>query len=101
MTYERSLYLDFNFSCSDFPQVFDVDWFISSLAKDVPIVKKVPNKVMKSMKKPPYSMRVPRKSSPEYYIDEVLPILRRRRVRNLTLHMTSWYNFIVLNSFYV
>uniref|UniRef100_A0A7N0U1T3 O-fucosyltransferase family protein n=1 Tax=Kalanchoe fedtschenkoi TaxID=63787 RepID=A0A7N0U1T3_KALFE len=69
---------------SDFSQVFDVDWFISSLAKDVPVIKRVPNKVMKSMKKPPYSMRVPRKSSPEYYVDEVLPILLRRRVVQLT-----------------
>lgn len=67
--------------CSDFVNIFDVDWFISSLAKDVTIVKRVPDKVMRSMEKPPYTMRVPRKSTPEYYLDQVLPILLRRRVR--------------------
>ncbi|KAL6178363.1 hypothetical protein ACLB2K_049881 [Fragaria x ananassa] len=69
---------------SDFVNIFDVEWFISSLAKDVTIIRKVPEKVMRSMEKPPYTMRVPRKSEPEYYIDQVLPILLRRRVLQLT-----------------
>ncbi|CAO2819380.1 unnamed protein product [Amaranthus hypochondriacus] len=68
---------------SDFADIFDVDWFISSLAKDVKIVKRVPDKVMRSMEKPPYTMRVPRKSTPEDYIELVLPILLRRRVLQL------------------
>lgn len=66
--------------CSDFTDIFDVDWFISYLEKDVPIVRRVPDDYMRSMEKPPYTMRVPRKSSPEYYLDEVLPILLRRHV---------------------
>lgn len=57
-----------------------MNWFINYLAKDVTIVKRVPEKVMRSMEKPPYTMRVPRKSEPEYYLDQVLPILIRRRV---------------------
>lgn len=69
---------------SDFINIFDVDWFISTLAKDVTIVRRVPDKVMRSMEKPPYTMRVPRKSAPEYYLDQVLPILLRRRVVQLT-----------------
>ncbi|KAL5817587.1 hypothetical protein ACOSQ3_025965 [Xanthoceras sorbifolium] len=69
---------------SDFVNIFDVDWFINSLSKDVTIVKRVPDKVMRSMEKPPYTMRVPRKSTPEYYLDQVLPILFRRRVVQLT-----------------
>ncbi|XP_022892786.1 O-fucosyltransferase 29-like isoform X2 [Olea europaea var. sylvestris] len=69
---------------SDFFDIFDVHWFISYLAKDVPVVKKVPEKVMKSMEKPPYTMRVPRKSDSEYYVEQVLPILLRRRVVQLT-----------------
>ncbi|KAL9368809.1 hypothetical protein Peur_040008 [Populus x canadensis] len=72
------------FACSDFVNIFDIDRFISYLAKDVTIVKRVPNKVMRSMEKPPYTMRVPRKSPPEYYLDQVLPILLRRRVVQLT-----------------
>ena len=54
---------------------------MSYLAKDVTIVRRVPEKVMRNMEKPPYTMRVPRKSEPEYYIEQVLPILLRRRVR--------------------
>ncbi|GER34723.1 O-fucosyltransferase family protein [Striga asiatica] len=69
---------------SDFVNIFDVDWFISYLSKDVPIVKRVPEKVMRSMDKPPYTMRVPRKSEPDYYLEQVLPILLRRRVLQLT-----------------
>ena len=75
--------------CSDFADIFDVDWFISSLAKDVKIVKRVPDKVMRSMEKPPYTMRVPRKSTPEDYIELVLPILLRRRVSKRLLSSTS------------
>ncbi|XP_030513317.1 O-fucosyltransferase 29 isoform X2 [Rhodamnia argentea] len=69
---------------SDFVSIFDVDWFISSLSKDVTIVKRVPDKFMRTMEKPPYTMRVPRKSAPEYYLDQVLPILLRRQVVQLT-----------------
>ncbi|KAK1419053.1 hypothetical protein QVD17_28210 [Tagetes erecta] len=69
---------------SDFANIFDVDWFISYLAKDVPVVKRVPDKFMRSLEKPPYTMRVPRKSEPQFYLDEVLPILMKRRVVQLT-----------------
>ncbi|QCD91550.1 O-fucosyltransferase 29-like [Vigna unguiculata] len=69
---------------SDFVDIFDVDWFISHLARDVTIVKRVPDKFMRSMEKPPYTMRVPRKSEPDYYLDQVLPILLRRQVVQLT-----------------
>lgn len=66
--------------CSDFANIFDVDWFISYLSKDVPVVKRIPDRVMRSMEKLPWTMRPPRKSMPEYYLEQVLPILRRRHV---------------------
>ncbi|KAL7593747.1 O-fucosyltransferase 29 [Lactuca sativa] len=69
---------------SDFSNIFDVDWFISFLAKDVVVVKRVPDKYMRSLEKPPYTMRVPRKSEPQYYLHEVLPVLLRRHVVQLT-----------------
>lgn len=69
---------------SDFVDIFDVEWFISSLSKDVTIIRRIPDKVMRSMEKPPYTMRVPRKSPPEYYLDQVLPVLLRRRAVQLT-----------------
>ncbi|XP_076933399.1 O-fucosyltransferase 29-like [Bidens hawaiensis] len=69
---------------SDFANIFDVDWFISYLAKEVPVVKRVPEKIMRSLEKPPYTMRVPRKSEPQFYLDEVLPILVKRPAVQLT-----------------
>ncbi|CAD5187701.1 O-fucosyltransferase 29 [Musa acuminata AAA Group] len=69
---------------SEFENIFDIDWFISSLSKDVTIIKRIPDKIMRSMEKPPYTMRPPRKSTPEYYLDQVLPILLRRRAVQLT-----------------
>ncbi|KAG9132022.1 hypothetical protein Leryth_017800, partial [Lithospermum erythrorhizon] len=69
---------------SEFSDIFDVHWFFSYLSKDVKIVKRVPEKVMRSMDKPPYTMRVPRKSEPDYYLEQVLPLLLKRRVVQLT-----------------
>ncbi|CAA7391617.1 unnamed protein product [Spirodela intermedia] len=69
---------------SDFVDIFDADWFISSLSNDVKIVKRIPDKVMRRMERPPYTMRIPRKSAPEYYLEFVLPILLRRRAVQLT-----------------
>jgi hypothetical protein len=66
--------------CSDFSDIFDTDWFISYLSNDVTVVKRIPYEVMTSMDKLPWTMRAPRKSMPEFYVDEVLPILMRRRV---------------------
>ncbi|KAG6780650.1 hypothetical protein POTOM_013517 [Populus tomentosa] len=83
---------------SDFVNIFDVDWFISYLAKDVTIVKRVPDKVMRSMEKPPYTMRVPRKSPPEYYLDQVLPILLRRHVRRTPQFVIILFNLIFVVS---
>lgn len=74
----------FSLFCSEFENIFDIDWFISSLSKDVTIIKRIPDKIMRSMEKPPYTMRPPRKSTPEYYLDQVLPILLRRRVSGPT-----------------
>ncbi|KAF5795799.1 putative GDP-fucose protein O-fucosyltransferase [Helianthus annuus] len=69
---------------SDFANIFDVDWFISFLAKDIQVVKRVPDKYMRALEKLPYTKLVPRKSEPQYYLDEVLPTLLRRHVVQLT-----------------
>ena len=90
--------MSFFFLCvrSDFNDIFDVNWFIASLTKDVTIVKRVPDRVMRSMEKPPYTMRVPRKSTPEYYLDEVLPILSRRHVSLLHLRIKLYYYYHII-----
>ncbi|EXB95404.1 hypothetical protein L484_014377 [Morus notabilis] len=67
---------------SDFAEIFDVDQFISFLAKDVRIIKELPMKGAKAIA--PYSMRVPRKCTPKCYMNRVLPVLNRRHVVQLS-----------------
>ncbi|KAI5313441.1 hypothetical protein L3X38_042617 [Prunus dulcis] len=50
---------------SNFDEIFDVDWFISSLSKDVEIIKQLPTKGGIPMS--PYAMRVPRKGNAKCY----------------------------------
>ena len=65
--------------CSNFTEIFDVDWFISSLSKDVKIIKQLPEKGGKGVGKP-YRMRVPRKCSARCYQNRVLPALMKKHV---------------------
>lgn len=65
--------------CSDFGDIFDVDWFISSLSKDVKIVRELPKKGGKIAGNP-YRMRVPRKCTPKCYQNRVLPALLKKHV---------------------
>ncbi|RWR84553.1 GDP-fucose protein O-fucosyltransferase [Cinnamomum micranthum f. kanehirae] len=67
---------------STFTEIFDVDWFISFLSKDVKIVKEVPRKDGKIVTAP-YRMRVPRKCTPRCYEKRVLPVLLKKHVVQL------------------
>ncbi|CAN6480897.1 unnamed protein product [Victoria cruziana] len=68
---------------SNFSDIFDADWFISSLTKDVTIIKQLPKKIRKSRGNP-YTMRVPRKCTPRCYHSRVLPVLLKKHVVELT-----------------
>ncbi|KAB2093496.1 hypothetical protein ES319_A02G096900v1 [Gossypium barbadense] len=61
---------------SDFTDIFDVDWFISFLSKDVKIIKQLPKRGWRTWT--PYTMRVPRKCSERCYLNHVLPVLLKR-----------------------
>lgn len=63
------------FFCSDFHEIFDVDWFISFLSNDVKIVRQLPKKGGKIIR-----MRVPRKCTPKCYQTRVLPVLIKKHV---------------------
>ncbi|WVZ65770.1 hypothetical protein U9M48_015082 [Paspalum notatum var. saurae] len=67
---------------SNFSEIFDMDWFISFLAKDVNIIKEPPEKGGKAMK--PYKMRVPRKCTPRCYLNRVLPAMLKKHVIRMT-----------------
>lgn len=68
---------------SNFMEIFDVDWFISSLSNDVKIIKELPKRSGKVFSSPP-TMRVPRKCTPRCYQNRVLPVLIKRHVVQLT-----------------
>ncbi|KAF3446883.1 hypothetical protein FNV43_RR12063 [Rhamnella rubrinervis] len=67
---------------SDFSEIFDVDWFVSFLSKDVKIIKQLPRKGGKTWT--PHSMRVPRKCNERCYNNRVLPVLLKRHAIQLS-----------------
>ena len=72
------LFLEGPLLCSNFSEIFDVDWFISYLSKDVKIVKELPaigGKVVS-----PYRTRVPRKCNQGCYQTRMVPLLNKKKV---------------------
>ncbi|RLM60232.1 uncharacterized protein C2845_PM14G21300 [Panicum miliaceum] len=67
---------------SNFSEIFDADWFISSLSKDVKIVKELPQ--IGGKLRAPHRMRVPRKCTERCYLNRVLPALLKKHVIRLT-----------------
>lgn len=67
---------------SDFSNIFDVEWFIASLEKDVKIIRELPEIGGKVTR--PQVMRVPRKCNARCYENRVLPVLKKKHVVRLT-----------------
>ncbi|KAL5231172.1 hypothetical protein ABZP36_029948 [Zizania latifolia] len=67
---------------SNFSEIFDIDWFISNLSKDVKIVKELPE--IGGKLRTPHRMRVPRKCTQRCYVNRVLPALLKKHVVRLT-----------------
>ncbi|GMI70552.1 hypothetical protein like AT1G20550 [Hibiscus trionum] len=67
---------------SDFAEIFNVDLFISSLQRDVEIIKELPPNGGEAWV--PRSMRVPRKCNSECYQTRVLPVLDKKHLVELT-----------------
>ncbi|KAM3199479.1 O-fucosyltransferase 16 [Capsicum annuum] len=67
---------------SVFSDIFDVDWFIKYLAKDVSVIKELPLK--KGQVWVPSRMQVPRKCSERCYINRVLPALDKKHAVQIT-----------------
>lgn len=65
-------------ACSDFGDIFDVDWFTSFLSNDVKILKQLPMVGGKVVT--PVRTRVPRKASPKYYLNRILPLIKKKHV---------------------
>ncbi|KAK4390921.1 O-fucosyltransferase 16 [Sesamum angolense] len=67
---------------SNFSEIFDVDWFISYLEKDVKVIKELPRRRGQIWN--PYTMRVPRKCNEQCYINRLLPVLGKKHAVQLT-----------------
>lgn len=67
---------------SNFSDIFDLDWFISYLSKDVKIIKELPAEESKYIS--PYRTRVPRKCNPQCYKTRILPLLNKKHAVRLT-----------------
>ncbi|KAG6527291.1 hypothetical protein ZIOFF_009388 [Zingiber officinale] len=77
---QRSFWKD----ASNFGDIFDADWFISLLSKDVKIIKELPKKAGKYFRSP-YTMRVPRKCTPRCYENRVLPVLMKKHMKDFCI----------------
>lgn len=74
------------FTCSNFSEIFDVDWFISRISKDVKIIRDLPRIGDKIIT--PYTTRVPRKCNAKCYQTRILPILKKKHVSPLQINGT-------------
>lgn len=81
--------------CSNFSEIFDVDWFISYLSKDVKIIKQLPRGSGRKALSP-YRMGVPRKCSERCYINRILPVLLKKRVSFSFLKTTTSTTVLLL-----
>lgn len=77
-------------SCSSkfksFSYLYDEDQFIAALAKDVIVVKSLPNNLKDARKSNKFPIFKPKSSAtPNFYIKDVLPKLRKNKVVGLVL----------------
>ena len=70
------------FTCSNFSDIFDIEWFITSLQPYLSIIKELPAN-LPILEDRIFSIRVPRRCTADYYRKKVLPILQKHKVGNL------------------
>ncbi|KAJ7300268.1 hypothetical protein O6H91_Y026500 [Diphasiastrum complanatum] len=73
-----------NDNSSQFADIYDIDFFIDYLQKDLPIVKELPVELqslnLDAIGSLVTDMEVPKESKPSYFLTNILPILLRNRV---------------------
>ncbi|CAA0823204.1 O-fucosyltransferase family protein [Striga hermonthica] len=74
---------------SKFSDIYDADWFMKYLSKEVKIIKELPDE--KSWKV--VTTRVPRKCNPKCYLSRVLPMFQKKKAVELTkfdYRLSNW-----------
>jgi hypothetical protein len=78
--------LSFSFKFKSFSYLYDEEQFIVSLKNDVIIVKSLPENLKAGRRRSEFPTFRPKSSaSPKYYIEEILPKLKKARVIGLIL----------------
>ncbi|KAL8249016.1 hypothetical protein R6Q59_005884 [Mikania micrantha] len=67
---------------SNFSEIFDVDWFVTYLSRDIKIVKELP--AINGRVVNPYRTRVPRKCNQGCYQSRMIPLLNKKKAVILT-----------------
>ncbi|XP_057805901.1 protein ROOT HAIR SPECIFIC 17-like isoform X2 [Salvia miltiorrhiza] len=74
---------------SNFSDIFDVDWFVSYLSKDVKIIQRLPEGEVGEVR----TARVPRKCDATCYQSRILPIFKKKSAVQLTkfdYRLSNW-----------
>lgn len=82
----KSLIYNTLFFYNTFSKIFDVEWFISHLSRDVKVIKELPKNGGKIWT--PYNMHVPRKCNERCYQICVLPVLFKKYVSYIISNST-------------
>lgn len=77
-----------SYACSNFEDIFDIDWFISFLSNDVNVLKELPSGPKVT------TMRVPRKCNERCYEKRVLPVIMKRHVSLQHISQIYYLNVI-------
>ncbi|KAL9341861.1 hypothetical protein Peur_065186 [Populus x canadensis] len=76
-----------SYKFKSFSYLFDEDQFIASLKNDVNIVKSLPENLKAARRRNEVRTYKPKRSaSPNFYVKEILPVLKKSKVIGLVLH---------------
>ncbi|KAJ6884013.1 protein EMBRYO SAC DEVELOPMENT ARREST 30-like [Populus alba x Populus x berolinensis] len=76
-----------SYKFKSFSYLFDEDQFIASLSNDVNIVKSLPENLKAARQRNEVRTYKPKRSaSPNFYVKEILPVLKKSKVIGLVLH---------------
>ncbi|KAH9538419.1 hypothetical protein CY35_15G003300 [Sphagnum magellanicum] len=69
---------------SNFSDIFDINWFIKSVASDINVMKE-PSPILEPLAEQlRHGLRVPRKANATYYLNKILPLLKKKHALRLS-----------------
>jgi hypothetical protein len=72
------------FCHSNFSDIFDINWFMKSVASDINVIKE-PSPILEPLAEQlRHGLRVPRKANATYYLNKILPLLKKKHALRLS-----------------